>query len=340
MCYINCTTDHCLSGFVGDGPSALRLRVYADADFAGDRPEFKSTSGVFLAMVGPNTFFPLAAKAQKQTAVAHSTVEAEIVSANFAVRTIGLPALDLWETVFERSVALTLIEDNESTAAIIRTGRNPTMRHLSRTHGVNVSWLHDLYERKKFGVVYTRTEAQCADVFTKTFRELPKWQQAIRLIGIGRPTTACTLPPEPGPRPDTLEKKKQANQPLASDELAAMAVSAAASSRPPGSGSGPGGHDIVHVSFLAEDNWRTQKNPHRALPYRWGGRTSFEVSDGTWRTVEHDTLRRALMTPTHLTLPSGLRWTGWRLTHVRTIQSLDTGDRAAYFGGRNKPPSE
>ena len=90
-------------------------------------------------MVGPNTFFPLAAKAQKQTAVAHSTVEAEIVSANFAVRTIGLPALDLWETVLERSVALTLIEDNESTAAIIRTGRNPTMRHLSRTHGVNVS---------------------------------------------------------------------------------------------------------------------------------------------------------------------------------------------------------
>ena len=71
----------------------------------------KSTSGIFLAMVGPNTFFPLAAKAQKQTAVAHSTVEAEIVSANFAVRTIGLPALDLWETVFERSVALTLIED-------------------------------------------------------------------------------------------------------------------------------------------------------------------------------------------------------------------------------------
>ena len=83
MCYINCTSSHCLSGFVGDGPSALRLRLYADADFAGDRPEFKSTSGVFLAMVGPNTFFLLAAKAQQQTAVAHSSVEAEIVSAGF-----------------------------------------------------------------------------------------------------------------------------------------------------------------------------------------------------------------------------------------------------------------
>ena len=107
MCYIECTKTHCLSGFVGDGPSALKLRLYADADFAGDRPEFKSTSGCFLALTGPNTFFPLAAKATKQTSVAHSTVEAETVAANSAVRTIGLPALDLWEPVLQRTVQLT-----------------------------------------------------------------------------------------------------------------------------------------------------------------------------------------------------------------------------------------
>ena len=133
MCFINTTKRHCLTGFIGVGPSALKLRLYADADFAGDRPEFKSTYGVPFALVGPNSFSPLAAMAQKQTSVAHATVEAEIVSANLAVRTIGLPALDLWETVLKRSVLLTLIEDNESTAAIIRTGKNPTMRHLSRS---------------------------------------------------------------------------------------------------------------------------------------------------------------------------------------------------------------
>ena len=97
--------------------------------------------------------------------MAHSTVEAEIVSANLAVRTIGLPALDLWETALRRSVMLTLIEDNESTAAIILPGKSPTMRHLSRTHGVNVSWLHDLYAEQAFGVIFTRTEAQCADLW-------------------------------------------------------------------------------------------------------------------------------------------------------------------------------
>ena len=171
-------------------------------------------------MVGPNTFFPLAAKAQKQTAVAHSTVEAEIVSAGFAVRTVGLPALDLWETVLRRSVALTLIEDNESTAAIIRSGRNPTMRHLARTQGVNVSWLHDLYLKKVFGVVYSRSEAHCADVSMKTFRELPTRQQAVRLIGIAKLDAPPSVPPERGPHSEIVEKKAN-GQTVSSDEAAA-----------------------------------------------------------------------------------------------------------------------
>ena len=102
VCYINCTPNYCLTGFVGDGPSAFKLRIHADADFAGDGPGLKSTSGCFLAMVGPNTFFPLAAKSQRQTAGAHSTPEAEIVSASHAVRAVGKPALDLWETVLQR----------------------------------------------------------------------------------------------------------------------------------------------------------------------------------------------------------------------------------------------
>ena len=98
-----------------------------------------------------------------------------MVAANAAVRTVGLPALDLWESVLKRHVVLNLIEDNERTYQIIKTGKNPTMRYLTRTHGVHVSWLHDLFTRKIFGVTYTRTESQCADVFTKTFGDVVKW---------------------------------------------------------------------------------------------------------------------------------------------------------------------
>jgi hypothetical protein len=47
-------------GFVGDDPKDLRLVVYSDADFAGDRATMKSTTGIFLVLVGPTRFPPSA----------------------------------------------------------------------------------------------------------------------------------------------------------------------------------------------------------------------------------------------------------------------------------------
>ena len=205
MCYIQHIKHLRLQGFIGDSKEHLSLRIYADADLGGDRPEFKSTSGAFLCLVGTHSFFPLSAKVTKQTAVAHSTPEAEIVSANEAIRRVGIPALDIWEIALERTVPLTLIEDNESTVCIIKSGRNPTMRHLSRTQGINIGWLHDLYKKELFNVMYSRTEAQCADVFTKCFKDLPKWEQAYRMIGMRRPGEPPVMPPTPGPRPPVPE---------------------------------------------------------------------------------------------------------------------------------------
>ena len=84
-------------GFIGDDPDELELGLFSDADFAGDRETMRSTSGVFLALYGPHSFFPLAAQSRKQTVVSRSTVEAEIVAADHAIRMSGLPALPLWE---------------------------------------------------------------------------------------------------------------------------------------------------------------------------------------------------------------------------------------------------
>ena len=201
MSYINCTTDHVQTGIVGDELKDLSLRIYADADFAGDRPEHKSTYGASPCLIGETTVYPPSAKVTKETAIAHSDQEAQITSANEAIRRIGLPALDLWEQVAKRKVPLTLIEDNESTVAIIKSGRSPTMRHISRTQGVDIGWLHDLYDKKLFSMVYSRTESMCADVFTKTCKYLPKWQLAYRMIGIRKPGDSPELPPDVVARP-------------------------------------------------------------------------------------------------------------------------------------------
>ena len=103
----------------------------------------KSTTGVFLALYGPHSFFPLAGQSKKQTAVSHSTVEAEIVAADHALRTSGLPALPLWERLLNRPLQLELCLDNQATGRRMHTGRAPALRHIKRTHSVSVAWIHE-----------------------------------------------------------------------------------------------------------------------------------------------------------------------------------------------------
>ena len=88
---------------------------------------------------------PLAANSQKQTATAHSNPEAEVIADVKALRTVGVPALDLRGTVFNRQVDLEFREDNETACHIMATGRNPVMRTLHRVHRVNVNALHQLF---------------------------------------------------------------------------------------------------------------------------------------------------------------------------------------------------
>ena len=70
-----------------------------DVSLADDLRDSKSTSGAYLAIVGPNTFAPIMSFANKQTAVFHCSIESEIIALEEAVRTEGLPILTFWETV-------------------------------------------------------------------------------------------------------------------------------------------------------------------------------------------------------------------------------------------------
>ena len=95
ICYINSTLDHKQRAFIGDKVSDCRLWLFADADHAGEYDN-RSTSGCLLVLVGPNTYFPLTAFSKKQTAVAMSSTESEVVSANVSLRAVGLPSSGLW----------------------------------------------------------------------------------------------------------------------------------------------------------------------------------------------------------------------------------------------------
>jgi hypothetical protein len=169
-------------GWVNDEKEEIGVHLYADADFAGCKRTGRSTSGGFLCMGGPDTFFPIQAISRKQTAVSHSTPEAEIVAADLSVRTIGVPSLSLWDKLFDRDVVCLFHEDNAAMIQVCRTGKNPTMRHMGRTHRVDVLWLHERFKEPWLHLFYTESKMMRADIFTKGFDQPEKWGHALDLI--------------------------------------------------------------------------------------------------------------------------------------------------------------
>ena len=123
ICYIHSTADLVLSGYVGDSRNALLLALYADADWAGERVDYKSTSGAISFLGGPTTKFPLGAECAKQTITSFSAPESELVAANLAVRMLGIPFLGVCEKVLTKELKLVLHEDNQSALHIIKKKR-------------------------------------------------------------------------------------------------------------------------------------------------------------------------------------------------------------------------
>ena len=183
MCYIQSTLEIRMIGKVGDYPGELFAALFSDADFAGCSETMRSTSGIFLKVSGPNTSFPIGGCSKKQTAVSHSTPEAEIIAAELGLRQEGLPALDLLDVILDRTVTIKFYEDNQATIRMLESGKNPTLRHLGRTHKVDLAWLFEAFKGERYDLRYCTTEEQAADIFTKHFSNPEKFAHACRMIG-------------------------------------------------------------------------------------------------------------------------------------------------------------
>ena len=115
---------------MGDNFSDIRLGLFTDADFAGDKSDSKSTSGVFIAAVGPNTFAPIVSISKKQGCVSTSTCESEVVAMNLGLKE-AMSILDLWqalELVFSGS-------GGSSAGAVADAGGPPLRNVLARLLG-------------------------------------------------------------------------------------------------------------------------------------------------------------------------------------------------------------
>ena len=67
---------------------------------------------------------------------------------------------------------------------VLTTGRNPTMRYLSLTHGIKTNWLHQVSIWPNVKLNYVESEHQAADIFTKTFESGVKWVRSVSILSI------------------------------------------------------------------------------------------------------------------------------------------------------------
>ena len=98
--YIQANLHLRMIGWIGDSREQLFPHVFADADVAGDMETQRSTSGFYSVVRGPNSSFPILAGSTRPTCASHSTPDAEMVAADFSLRTDGLPSLSLWRVLF------------------------------------------------------------------------------------------------------------------------------------------------------------------------------------------------------------------------------------------------
>ena len=193
VCYLDTTVTHNLTGRVGDPPECLELRLYVDADFAGDWEDTKSTSGGYLVLYGPHTYMPISWMCKKQTSTSRSTTESEVVSLAASLFAEVIPMMQLWSTMLGRNIHLTICEDNTATIKVLQKGYSPKLRHVARTHKINLGSVFECLQEGDIELEYCHTDLQAADVFTKAVAP-QKWDKAMELLGIKpNPQTAAVI---------------------------------------------------------------------------------------------------------------------------------------------------
>jgi hypothetical protein len=152
------------------------IESYSDADHGGDLESGRSTTGVVCLYAGG----AISWLSQKQTSVAISTTEAEIVAASEGAREIvWIKRLLNSMTAIDHIPELQV--DNE---AAIKLSKNPELhrrtKHIRIRHFyVREQVIEGLLEIKKVS-----TEFQLADVFTKALHK-PRFQLLIKELGLG-----------------------------------------------------------------------------------------------------------------------------------------------------------
>ena len=181
--YLHHTVSHRCCGSVQFGHSPV-VHAYSDADFASCPWTGKSTSGILIGIKTGDEFFPVFWQSRKQTSVARSTPEAEMISLATLLFGETLHIQEMLEHMFETEVPVKLEQDNETVLKILKNRYSVKLRHCNRVHRVNVASISDLLENEPtLDLRHCRTDVQLANPMTKILAPM-HWADALRQLCI------------------------------------------------------------------------------------------------------------------------------------------------------------
>ncbi|KAJ0503054.1 putative RNA-directed DNA polymerase [Helianthus annuus] len=175
-----------LKGTVGHGVlfqqnNHLKVQLYTDADWAGDKDDGRSTSGYFT-LVGGNL---VTWKSKKQKVVALSSAEAEFRGIARGVTEVLWIRRLLTEIGFPQTEASRIMCDNK---AAIQISENPVQHDRTKHVEVDRHIIKEKLEAKIIELPFVRSEDQLADILTKAVNG-KVFNSCLDKLSIGNPTT-------------------------------------------------------------------------------------------------------------------------------------------------------
>ena len=96
----------------------------------------------------------------------------------------------------QSNTVLIIAEDNEAVIKIIKKARSMALRHLPRTHRIDVHWLYEVCSDPRVRMLYVNTKQQVADLMTKAINNPATWAHLLDIAQIrpGLESAAGTIP--------------------------------------------------------------------------------------------------------------------------------------------------
>ena len=96
----------------------------------------------------------------------------------------------------EQSTHLIIAEDNEAVIKLVKEARSMALRHLPRTHRIDLQWVFEVCSHPRVMMRYVNTKQQGADPMAKSINNSQTWSHLLELAQIrsGLESAAGPLP--------------------------------------------------------------------------------------------------------------------------------------------------